>query len=372
MVENIRRAGIVGGGIGGLAAAIALRRTGWDVAVYEQASEFTEVGAGIALAANGLAALDQLGVGETLRAHVMADRSAGIRSRRGRTLITGRLGDIAGDGLAIVHRAELIATLVDALPVSCLRPNSRVHAVDESGTIETDTGTTQFDLVVAADGVHSVARSQLWPDHGEVYNTGVTAWRWVVEAPAPDFIGMVWGDRGDMGIFPMSGNRTYVWAAGRPGIDDLTHFAGWTDPVPALIAAADPARVVEDDLQYIRVPRQLARGRVALLGDAAHAMPPTLGQGAAMALEDAVTLAVHAPDLAGYSRARRRRVRALSTLSRLGLYVLDPQIRPIAALRDMAAMATPNRVEVWSARTFTNRAIANWQAPRLGEAAATH
>ncbi|MBU3065448.1 FAD-dependent monooxygenase [Nocardia sp. NEAU-G5] len=368
MAENMRRAGIVGGGIGGLTAAIALRAAGWEVAVYERATEFTEVGAGVMLTSNALAALDLIGVGKPIRAHAIADHTGGVRSRRGRELMLGRVSDVfGGDDVVVVHRAELIAVLVDALPSQCLRPGSRVIRVDASGDIETAEGTTQFDLVVAADGIHSLIRRQVWPEAGAVRHSGITGWRWIVDAPPPEWVGMVVGYRAEFTIMPMAGNRISNYAGTHPSVDSLDHFKDWPEPVPAMVAAADPQRVLENELLEIRVPKSLARGRVALIGDAAHGMHPTLGQGAAMTIEDAVTLAAYAPDLAAYSKARRRRVALIGWLSGRATLVTEPTSRFVAAARDAAVALVPHRLALRAGKLGAKLLITRWRPPTIAD-----
>lgn len=286
-------AGIVGGGIGGLTAAIALRKAGWDVTVYERASEFTEVGAAVVLFPNALAALDEIGVGEQVRANSLPYSSGAIRNLRGQNLVTRKIGDLAGGrDLVTIHRADLIDVLVRAVPAECLRTGTRVTGVGcgdhGRGEIVTDGDTARYDLVVAADGVHSAVRQQIWAGEGTVERTGVSAWRWIVDGPPPDFVGQVWGIRGEFGILPLAGNRTYAFAGAQRG-ESLAHFADWPEPVSQLVANADPARIIENELLEIRTPKLLTRGKVALIGDAAHAMRPHLGLGAALAIEDAVT-----------------------------------------------------------------------------------
>ncbi|MFC8930628.1 FAD-dependent monooxygenase [Rhodococcus sp. NPDC057135] len=340
-------AGIVGGGIGGLTAAIALRKAGWDVTVYERASEFTEVGAAVVLFPNALAALDEIGVGEQVRANSLPYSSGAIRNLRGQNLVTRRIGDFAGGrDLVTIHRADLIEVLVRALPSECLRTGVRVTGVGcgdhGRGEIVTDGDTARYDLVVAADGVHSVVRQQLWPGEGAVVHTGVSAWRWIVDGPPPNFVGQVWGVRGEFGILPLAGNRTYAFAGAQRGVESLAYFADWPEPVSQLVANADPARIIENELLEIRTPKLLTRGKVALIGDAAHAMRPHLGLGAALAIEDAVTLAAYAHDLAGYTKARRRRVLAVQWISRHMSTVVMPASRPLAAMRDVAVRLTPD------------------------------
>ncbi|MCX5044804.1 FAD-dependent monooxygenase [Aldersonia sp. NBC_00410] len=335
-----QRAGIVGGGIGGLAAAIALRKAGWDVTVYEQASEFAEVGAGLVLLPNALAALDEIGVGDDIRANSHPYSLGGIRNPRGRILMSHRKG-AGGRDPVIVHRADLIDVLVRALPAGCLRTGTAVNSVGVDGEVVTAAGADRYDLVVAADGVHSVVRQQIWPGEGSVEGSGVTAWRWIIDAPPPSWVGQVWGNREEFGILPLTGGRTWAYAGARGGVDILEHFADWPEPVSQLVANADPTRIIEHELLEIRPPKSLIRGKIALIGDAAHAMHPHLGLGAATAIEDAVTLAAFATDLPGYNKDRRRRVRTSQWLSRRMSRVIMPANRPFAAVRDVVMGLTP-------------------------------
>jgi len=352
-----RSAGIVGGGIGGLAAAIALRKAGWQVTVYERAPGFTEAGAGISLFPNALTALDALGIGAEIRAAGVGAVPGAIRNSAGRALFTRWAKPLPG-GFAVPHRAELIALLLRALPDECLRPGSTIDDVDPDGTLRVDGETARHDLIVAADGVHSAIRQRLWPGDTAVRHTGITAWRGVLDTPAPDFVGGMVGVRAEFGVLPMPGARTYFFAAAQPGIDSLDHFADWAAPVPDILAAADPARILRDEFLEVPVPRTLTLGKVALVGDSAHAMRPELGQGAAMALEDAVTLAAHAPDLRAYSKARRRRVRTVSWLSRQATSNNMPDSPRSAAIRDVTARVVPDVV----ALSATSR-LFRWRAP---------
>lgn len=361
MTAPNRRAAIIGGGPGGLAAAIALRQAGWDVTVFERAPEFTETGSAIILPVNGIAALGALGLGEQIRAHLVADQISETRTAQGRTLLRSKFSEATGyPGMTTIARSDLVALLAGTLPPECIRVGVPVRAVHESGLVETASESENFDLVVAADGVNSVVRRQLWPDI-TLRHTGITVWRWIVDGPSPDFAGFVWGAGGDVGIFPMQGNRTMVYAAGRPGIDDLDYFADWVDPVPQLIASAD--RVVRNEVTDFPVPRSLVRGRVALLGDAAHAMMPSLGQGTSMALEDAVTLGSCAPDLAAYTAARRGRTNYVSLLSRYGM---PTPATGTAAARITVLLAThvPDRPLMWIA-ALGRRSVTKWTPPNI-------
>src|SRR5699024_4946963 len=156
-----RRAAIVGGGIAGLATAIALRNAGWSVRVYEQAPAFTEVGAGISLWPNALRALDHLGLGAPVRSTALRDTSGGIRDPAERWLNRSDTGAVERryGSVSMLHRADLLDALLAALPDSVLRSGTTVEHVDLDGTVRSvgEAGDSRlYDLVVGADGLHSL------------------------------------------------------------------------------------------------------------------------------------------------------------------------------------------------------------------------
>jgi 2-polyprenyl-6-methoxyphenol hydroxylase-like FAD-dependent oxidoreductase len=306
---------VVGAGIGGLSAAIGLRRTGWEVRVLERAARFAPVGAGITLWPNAVRALAALGV------HVQAPaiEPGGIRTRRGRWLTRwdpAVLRARTGASIAPVTRAALHETLLRALP---------------AGTVELGTEVTRVpdaDLVVAADGIDSRLRALLWPDLPPPVPNGVTTWRGIAPAPrgGPVPLSNSWGDGTEFGTAPLPDGRVYWFAAVPaigPDVPDATaaalrHFGDFHDPVPELIRST--AQVLRLDIRHLATPPpSYVAGRVVLLGDAAHAMAPNLGQGGGMAVEDAVVLAhalAAAADvpaaLARYDAERRPRATAVA------------------------------------------------------------
>ncbi|GGS43478.1 FAD-dependent oxidoreductase [Actinokineospora fastidiosa] len=360
----MRTAAIVGGGIGGLATAAALVRRGWDVRVYEQSPEFGEVGAGISLWSNALSALDSLGVGDQVRAAGGHPGKGGFRDRAGRWLVRGTGSD---DEVVMLHRADLLAILRAAVPAECLVPGTRIDDPRvEDGRPVVDS--TPVDLLVGADGIRSRVRAVFWPDAPAPRPAGYTAWRMVVpHAGIPAFDGSeTWGDGLVFGVFPMGEDTVYCYASSAqtaPVDDELAllrrRFAGWPDPIPAVLAAADPGAVLRHDLYYQPDLPSFARGPVALVGDAAHAMTPNLGQGACQALEDAVTLAAHAhePDgLARYDAVRRPRAQGIVKRSRqVGAMV---HRRRGQALRNLVVRATPPIV-----MRRQLQSVAGWTAP---------
>lgn len=378
---------VVGGGIGGLAAAIGLHRIGWDVQVLERAATPADAGAGISLHANGLRALDALGVGAGVRAAARPQYTGGTRTPDGRRLtrMDGAVLERAlGTPIAGIRRAVLHRLLRAALPTGCLHTGVTVPALDRSAAdrvgVPAGDGMLDADLVVAADGVGSRLRGLLFPGHpGPVYG-GSTVLRAVTDRPLElggDFE-LTWGGGAEFGHIAFADGRAEWHAvltapAGVRHADPLgmlrRRFGGWHDPIPALLDATRPQDVLHHDIHELATPlRSFVAGRVALLGDAAHAMTPNLGQGACQALEDAVTLAAAlagAPSvssaLARYDAERRPRSQAVARAARQAGRMGQRLSHPAAvALRNTALRLAPSRV--------TTRAIlrhADWTPPSL-------
>jgi 2-polyprenyl-6-methoxyphenol hydroxylase-like FAD-dependent oxidoreductase len=306
------RAVVAGAGIGGLTAAVALRRRGWDVTILERARALEPVGAGLGLAPNALHALDAIGLGDDVRRFSAVQGQGGLRRPDGGWLVRTNLDVLAerfGDPQLMALRADLVGLLAASLPAGALRTGVTVTSVDAGeqdppARVLTSAGHMEADLVVAADGIGSIIRATLFPDHPGPQYSGFTAWRFV--APAPPGTGPVepaetWGTGTVFGTFPLADGRVYCYAsaAAPPGAhtgDEIAElkrrFGGWHDPIPGLIGSVSPADVLHDDVYWIAEPLPAYhRGRVAVLGDAAHAMTPHLGQGACQAIEDAVVLA---------------------------------------------------------------------------------
>ncbi|SIM76311.1 FAD-dependent oxidoreductase [Micromonospora cremea] len=378
---------VVGAGIGGLSAALALHRHGWRVTVLERAAELREVGAGLTLMANALRALDALGLGPAVLEGEHAEAPGGIRDRHGRWLsrvdgaeMTRQLGTTALG----VHRATLHRILREALPASSLRTRAEVEHV-EPGPERADVRyrtpdgrrTLTADLVVGADGLRSRLRAQLWPQTPAPAYAGSTAWRAAIAFPEPVPAAISWGPAAEFGMVPLGAGQVYWYAAltappGGHAPDELAavreRFGDWHAPIPELLAATPPGVVLRNDIYHLATPLpSYVRGRVVLLGDAAHAMTPNLGQGAGQAIEDAVVLGAVCRGgldglpaaLAEYDRLRRPRSQALARAAfRAGRY--GQQLRnPVAvAVRDAALRLTPARAALRGMARY-----ADWRPP---------
>ncbi|MET9612118.1 FAD-dependent oxidoreductase [Kitasatospora indigofera] len=374
-----RHAVVVGAGIGGLTAAIALHRRGWQVTVCERAPGPPATGAGIGLAPNALRALAAVGVDVARAVGGLVPVTMGVRRSDGRWLTRAGTADMAARyGMApiAVPRPALAATLAAALPPDALRHGTAVTAVDDAAdrpTVRTASGPDlPADLVVAADGIHSPLRRAYFPDHPGLHYIGETAWRAVVDAPDLRIPAMseTWGRGERFGVTPLSDGRFYLYAtttapAGTRSADPRAElrrrFGSWHDPIPALldrVGRLEPDDVLQNDLYDLAAPLpRLHHGRIAWLGDAAHAMAPNLGQGGCQAIEDAVVLAHLLPAgdsgegrdavpaaLAGYTAARRDRTDAVRVRARRAGR-LGALRNPLAvAARDLVLRATPARL----------------------------
>lgn len=349
VVHGLRIA-IIGGGIGGLAAAAFLRRAGLTATVHEQASALTEVGAGLVVAPNAGRLLRRLGVMEQLlRRAVPLDW--GWEFRRwadGSVLSVENLSGVCerlyGERTYVVHRADLLDTVRAAVPGEWIRLRARCASVEAGpdGALVrfADGGGIEADVVIGADGMHSVVREAVTEPAPPEYS-GLCAFRTIVPGhAAPDFAlrraQTLWLGPGRhfvhypiaggkavnvVGVAPAGGFTEESWSA-TATIEELhAEFAGWDPRVTDLIAAGGaPGRWALMD----RAPlRRWSRGRVTLLGDAAHPMFPFFGQGAAQSIEDAAVLArclAASPDDPGqalkrYESARIERTTRLQQVS---------------------------------------------------------
>ncbi|MDO9093984.1 MAG: FAD-dependent monooxygenase [Rubrivivax sp.] len=316
------RVALIGGGIGGAAAALFLRRAGIDAAVYEQSLELRETGAGIVVPPNMVRLLDELGLLSALQ-RVAVKLEAAWEFRRwqdGRVLFVQPMGEACMQlyraHCYVAHRADLLALMQAALPASQLHLDHRLTAQRlADDTVELSfshrsggsTGAVA-DAVIGADGIHSLIRQQVAPDIDARFS-GLCAFRCLVPAERAPALALrpvqsLWLGPGRhlvhypissgrlvniVAIVPAGDWRTENWTAEGRVSDMQQAFEGWHPDVQQLLAAATDTRRWA---LYDRTPlSRWTEGRLSLLGDAAHAMLPFFAQGAAQAVEDAAVLA---------------------------------------------------------------------------------
>jgi 2-polyprenyl-6-methoxyphenol hydroxylase-like FAD-dependent oxidoreductase len=324
---------VVGGGIAGLSTAIALRKTGHEVVVLEQAPRIDPLGAGITLFANAMRALDRLGAGEAVATRGAAATRSAILTSDGRELT--RVPSDLLEGTIALHRADLQAELAAA--GGEVRLGVEVAAVEqgEDGVVARSTDGTEErgDLLVGADGLSSVVRRAI--ADVPIRYAGYTAWRGVSSVPVePGRLTESWGVGERFGLVDIGRGRTYWFATknapesepDEPGgrkAEILRRFSGWHEPIAAVAEAAEEGAILRNDVYYLEPLPRWSDGRVVLVGDAAHATTPGVGQGAAQAIEDAVVLADRlagsddqSAGLGEYEAIRRPRADAVLKISR--------------------------------------------------------
>ena len=359
---------VAGGGIGGLAAAIALRQAGVEALVLEQAQSFDVAGAGLGLSSNAVAALERLGVADAVRARSASAERALVRARSGRVLAQVRYADHGWDLLGI-HRADLQEILLEAAGRERVRLGARCAGFEAGGDrvrVRLEDGSAEEgDLLVGADGIESVVRDALLGPVASRYS-GYAGWRAVAPLDLPELRGIVsetWGPGDRFGLVPIGGGRLYWFVSDSLALGTPAHphpkeefrrrFAGWHDPIPQVVEATDEAALFRTFVYDLRPLREWGRGRATLLGDAAHAMTPNLSQGAAQSLEDAVVLGQELERGGGiesalrrYEERRRKRANGLIRASRQAGSLAQRKTALGCALRDTVVRALPERVGI--------------------------
>ena len=296
---SLRTAEIAGGGIGGLATAALLARDGWRVRVHERSEQIREIGAGIYIKNNSIEVLEQLGVFERLKPHGLQLHKAEIRFADGSLRQQRTLA-----GLSRVH-VFARQTLIEALRDTALEAgaqivtNSTVTAAVEGRALRTADGKTHAaDLIVAADGVGSAVRSSL-PMRSSFRILPTIIDRFLIEGrefTPEDKTVEHWSGNRRIGVTPAGPNQTYVYMVA-PERDAIARqlpldVRDWSERFPKLAGLMEAlGRSPSTQFNYGVVDcEKWAMGRVAILGDAAHGLPPTLGQGAGLTLINAYAL----------------------------------------------------------------------------------
>jgi 2-polyprenyl-6-methoxyphenol hydroxylase-like FAD-dependent oxidoreductase len=350
-MADVERILIVGGGIAGLSLATALHRQGFAAELVERSPSWQAVGAGIVLMANGVRVLQELGVGDAVEQAGTPIRRVGLFDQHGRALCSTNLREMwreVGPCVGIARTRLQEALLIGAAPVPARLGVSVTSLTQEQDRVlvQFDDGSrAEYDLVVGADGIYSTVRRLALTTRPPQY-AGTMVWRSIVPI-RPDGISdltILLGDGCYFGQVPLGDGHTYGFAAvGGSRLDDpfagrlerVRHrFGGFGGPVPAYLAALErDAQLHVGPFEWMDLGRW-HRGRVALIGDAAHAGPPNMAEGGCMALEDAIVLAEElcAADtvesaLDRYVARRRPRADWVQEQSRL---VADAWIKPAA------------------------------------------
>ena len=301
---------IVGAGPGGLVAAIALHRAGLPVRLLERAPEVRAAGAGLMLQINAMRMLASLDLAGPVAAAGEELVGATVATARGKVLSAASMveaQDRHGAPGVAVHRAALSRVLADALPEGILSCSAEVVGLEQDeGGVDVrcvDGSRTRGRAVIGADGIHSRVRQAIIGDRPLRY-AGYTCWRGVAPVSRPLGAGMMserWGRGQRFGIVPICAEQTYWFATenappdGAHGADPraelLARFSYFGAPVTDLLEATPGNEILRNDIVDLDPLDRWVHGRVALLGDAAHAMTPNMGQGACQAVEDAVVLA---------------------------------------------------------------------------------
>ena len=287
--------GIIGGGIGGVAAAVALHRAGIEATVYERAPEFREVGAGMMLWPNATRILKEFGLLERVAASSGSTEHFLVRSCAGTILMDIGLGQFEVPALC-ARRSDLLEALLSALPSERIRLGHDFESFEQrkasvrvnfSGRLS-----AEHDFVIGADGVRSRVRSQLFGVHEPIYR-GYTIWRGLAHLPGEIASGSnseTWGRGKRFGILNTGGDRFTWYATANTDsghIDSpegrqeelLRMFAGWHQPIERLIGATDEGSILKNGAYDLAPLKRWGHGRIMLLGDAAHPCTPNLGSG---------------------------------------------------------------------------------------------
>jgi 2-polyprenyl-6-methoxyphenol hydroxylase-like FAD-dependent oxidoreductase len=365
---------IAGGGIGGLVAALALRHAGFDVRVFERATEIGEVGAGLTVQPNAMLALRRIGLDGAVAA---AGRTVGPGSLRrwdGKLLSLNDLREVEaelGAPAVAIHRATLQRLLLETLGSGAVETGGEATGY-QTGEGEVavrlrDGRTIVGALLIGADGIRSAVRAQLLGD-GEPAYAGYTCWRGVTPegGPRPEETTETWGPGRRFGVVPIERGRVYWYATlnAPPGGQDepgrvretlLRLFTGWHTPIREVLEATPEDAILRNDILHRLPVQKWGEGRVTLLGDAAHPMTPNLGQGACQAIEDAVILADCLKDADPATALRRYEAKRIPRAN--GFVLTALRLGRVAQWEGGLARAVRDQIFAWTPPSAMKRQL---------------
>ncbi|MBL7843155.1 MAG: FAD-dependent monooxygenase [Cyclobacteriaceae bacterium] len=361
---------ILGGGIAGLTTAIALQHKNIDFMVYEAVPEIKAIGSGISLAGNAMQALGKLNVADDVKARGHLITSMIIQDEKGKylsALDTRKFIEEHGMYNVAIHRGDLHEVLLKNIPAEKMVTGKKVETIHETadGVVVTfaDGSEQRGVAVVVADGIHSVVRKQLLPESQPRYSgytcwRGVTANKWGINHQAVE----TWGPAGRLGYVPIGNNNVYWFACkNAPQRDErmknftisdlIKNFNGYAHPIPEIISSTPSENLIWSDISDLEPISRFAFNRVLLIGDAAHATTPNLGQGACLGIEDALVVADelsrNADPVAAFQSFEAKRLERahfiVNTSYRLGK-IAQVENKILAAIRNFVVKLTPQRV----------------------------
>jgi FAD-dependent urate hydroxylase len=363
---------VVGAGVSGISVARGLLRDGHDVTVFDQRPNVTAGGGAVTIWSNGATVLDQLGVDMDGAGQLLS--AVRVMTSSGRPLATMDLDAMVnrlGAPIRMVPRRILLERLLKGFPADRIRCNSRATRVVDNGNgvrVDFEDGSSaDGDVLIGADGLHSVVRDVVGAPPAKP--TGWCSWQGLVTLPEiaePHVARMMIGEHGNLGLWPAGGSDLQWWfdlpwspdfvRPQRPIEMIRSHFAGWSDMVDQVLATLTDDHLAPSPFPHFRHPIPGAgTGAVTLLGDAAHAMPPTLAQGTNQALLDTMVLCKAISDsgdvsgaLRRYESTRRRKVKAVSWVTTQQVSRSESVLRPAALISDRAMTWALTRFLGWS------------------------
>lgn len=327
-----REFAIIGGGIAGLTAAIALKQKGFDATIFEAVPEIKAVGAGLVLATNAMKALRKIGIAEDIINAGSLLPSITIYDSKGRVINKTNstiLGEKYGLDNLTIHRSALHNVLLNKFDQKRVYTGKKLTDVDQEAEglklYFEDGSVHSARYLVAVDGIHSVVRKKIMPNAVLRY-AGYTCWRAVIDRSSFNLneTSETWGTARRFGLVPMKDNQLYWFACMNEPIQNsrmkhftievlLKQFSNFHYPIPQVLKATRNEQLIWNDIVDLKPVSQFAFDKILLIGDAAHATTPNLGQGACQAIEDAVILAdelsQHRDVIQAFRRFERRRIK---------------------------------------------------------------
>ncbi len=298
--------GIIGGGIGGFTTAVALRHFGIDATVYERSEKIRELGAGMMLWANASRVMSELGLLEKLVPFSGQTDNFLVRKADGKILMEIATGYFEVPSICL-PRAKLLSTLVSTFPTDKIKLSHEFESLEQTANdalVRFSNGeSARHDLIIAADGMRSRVRNEVFGQSEPIYR-GYLIWRGIGEATEmpEDTSSETWGKGKRFGILNCD-NKRFTWYAAvnfpKNHADSpqgkkaelVEIFSDWHSPIGDLISSTPEDLIMKSGAFDQVLLKKWTKGRVALLGDSAHACTPNLGQGGGMAIEDALVLA---------------------------------------------------------------------------------